>query len=96
MKKTLTSLATASSVVAIALALSAPIYAQTTYDTSGTATTSATTDTTNTGATTNTSATALPNTGAGGEAATNAAILLTSGLVAVGGATLLARKMNKA
>ncbi len=65
-----------------------------TPDTSGAANNNTTNATTN--ATPDASANpALPNTGAGGEAATNVAILLASGLIAVGGTVLLTRKLAR-
>ncbi len=101
MKKTLFSLAAASSVIALALSLASPIYAQTdstgssytgsSTDTSGTTNGSMSTSTTN--SSTSSTTPGLPNTGAGGDAAANAALLLTSGLVAIGGTVLVARKL---
>lgn len=108
MKNTIASLASASVVVALGLSLVAPVSAQTTGttygDTTGTnnstvttasSTTNGTTGTTDTSGsmTTDTTNPGLPNTGAGGDAAMNFAILLGTGLLAVGGTVLAARKL---
>jgi hypothetical protein len=106
MKKTFVSLATASGVVALALTFAAPLYAQTnttgssTLNTTGGVTNTSNTsgtgivNTSGTGASTNSTVNpGLPNTGAGGQAAENAALLLSSGIIAVGGTLLIARKL---
>jgi hypothetical protein len=94
MKKIIAALATGSLVVALALTLVAPVGAQVTTDSTATTTTTGTTDTTGSGtATTDTTSPGLPDTGAGGDAAMNFAILLSSGLIAVGATVLLARKL---
>src|SRR4051812_19959224 len=106
MKKLFASLGTLAVVAALALSLAAPAHAQLpgTTDTSGTATsttggTGSTGGTGTSGGTSGTSGTdttnpGLPNTGAGGEAATNLAILLGTGLIAIGGTAVLGRKLN--
>ncbi len=90
MKKTIAALLTASMVFAFAFTLVGSVGAQTldaTSTTSGTVTGDSSTvlgdDTTSPG---------LPDTGAGGDSAMNIAILLSSGLLAVGATVLLARK----
>lgn len=109
MNKTSTSLAAASVIVAFALALVAPVSAQTyggpapaygapgvsstdTQVQSGTVTPGAPLPPGASVAPEGTVSPGLPNTGAGGNAAVNYAILLSAGLIAVGGTVYLARK----
>jgi hypothetical protein len=92
----LIALGTLSLVMAFSLVVVPLVSAQTT-NTDQTYTTTNTTNTTGTSTdtgTTDTSTTTpgLPNTGLGGSAALNLGILLTSGLVVLGGVALLARR----
>jgi hypothetical protein len=92
MRKTLTALAAASLVLALTFAFVGAVGAQTT-DTSGTLySTTTTTGTTDTD--TGTTSPGLPDTGFGGDAAVNMALLLSSGLIALGGSYFLARKFT--
>lgn len=81
------------SATALALLLMTGAAAAQTYNTTGTNTTG-TSGTGSTSGTTNTSSSTVgtPNTGAGGDLATNAIALMTTGAVALGGAALLARR----
>ncbi len=86
-------------VAALALVATVSVNAQTAATTTTDTSTSISTDaTTGTGAadTTATEAPGLPNTGVGGEAATNLAILFSSGLIALAGIAFLARRVAQA
>jgi hypothetical protein len=99
MKKIITALAAVSLVFAFALATTA--HAQLTSTSTTNSTLSGTT--TSGGGTTGTSdsgtvlgdtaSPGLPNTGAGGDAATTVAILLATGLLAIGGTVVAARRL---
>jgi hypothetical protein len=99
MKTTLLKLAGVTFALALVLSVAGSVSAQTTGTTDNssaatTTTTNNTTDTSGTGATTDTSTPGLPDTGMGGDAAMNYAVLLSSGLIAVGATVLLARKLT--
>lgn len=91
---TFAKLASATLALALVLAFAVPAFAQTSTTTATTTMTSTTTPTaTDVGTTTDDALTpGLPNTGAGGDAATTATVLALSGLVLAGGAVLLARR----
>ncbi|MBA3550872.1 hypothetical protein H0W32_01535 [Patescibacteria group bacterium] len=86
-------------VAALALVATVSVNAQTaattTTDTGTSISTDATTDTTG-GTGGDATAPGLPNTGVGGEAATNLAILFSSGLIALAGIAFLARRVAQA
>lgn len=106
MKKTLASLAVASLIVALGLVVVTPAHAQLYSNTSGSGSSMSTSGTSTTGGTgsmssstsgmtgttTGSTTPGLPNTGAGGNAATNMSLLLGSGLIVVGGAVYLTRR----
>ncbi len=82
--------------LALAFTLVANVHAQTTdTSVSGSAsvTTPATTDTSGTGAADTSASPGLPNTGVGGDALINYAILLSSGLAIAGGLVYIRRQM---